>query len=402
MKRAAAVAVACVLCLAVVRAARQAPAASPQEPAQPTFRGGVVVVPVDVRVLDREGKPVTDLKESDFTVFEDGVRQTISHFSTHSFSAITTAPGTKPAVRTRATPPIQEQSARIFLIVLGRGRLQDVSNGLDAVIHLVRQRLLPQDQVAVLAWNRATDFTTDHEKIVAVLERFKKRHEGIENSLQFQLSGLAAVYGSKDIPANLQRDIEEVFRGPGAVASRQITPEPVTDPKQLADDQRRALEASMLADVAGSGVDPLARAAADNPPLPFDAYAAASAQAMQDLGNLYTGIEYLRYLEGEKHLIFVTEQGMHLPRAETENGLAARANNARVAIDTIQTGGLDAGPPPSGRGIMPPIPSTSFTAMDAFGRTVAGQAVQRAYASAGTASISGPNPANTDSQGHAR
>src|SRR5208337_3443762 len=36
---------------------------------------------VDVRVYDKSGKPVTDLKQSDFRVFEDGVQQTISGFS---------------------------------------------------------------------------------------------------------------------------------------------------------------------------------------------------------------------------------------------------------------------------------------------------------------------------------
>ena len=45
---------------------------SAQQPPPPTFRTGVTLVPVDVRVLDREGKPVTDLKQSDFTVLEDG------------------------------------------------------------------------------------------------------------------------------------------------------------------------------------------------------------------------------------------------------------------------------------------------------------------------------------------
>ena len=35
---------------------------------------------VDVRVYDKSGKPVTDLKQSDFRVTEDGVQQTISRF----------------------------------------------------------------------------------------------------------------------------------------------------------------------------------------------------------------------------------------------------------------------------------------------------------------------------------
>ena len=59
-------------------------------------------------------------------------------------------------------------------------------------MRFVRERLLPQDQVAVLAYNRATDFTTSHESIAQVLERFKQVHESIESRLFHVQSGLQA------------------------------------------------------------------------------------------------------------------------------------------------------------------------------------------------------------------
>ena len=65
----------------------------------------------------------------------------------------------------------------------------------------------------------------------------------------------------------------------------------------------------------------------------------------QDLGSIYTGIEYLRFIEGEKRLLYVSTDGLFLPRAEDDLSLAAVANDARVAIDTVQTGGLYADPP---------------------------------------------------------
>jgi hypothetical protein len=61
---------------------------------------------------------------------------------------------------------------------------------------------------------------------------------------------------------------------------------------------------------------------------------------MQDLGKLYAGIEYLRHLPGEKHLIFLSPDGLFLPRAETDQGLAATAADARVVISIIHTGGV--------------------------------------------------------------
>ena len=364
---------------AVMAGGGQSPAPAAQQPAsQPTFRSGVIIVPVDVRVLDRNGKPVTDLKKEDFTVVEDGTPQEIRHFSARGMVPMPVPADTKPAIRTKASSPLEDQSARIFLIVLGRGRLQYPSKGVDAVMNLVRHRLLPQDQVAVLAFNRATDFTTDRTRILDTLDRYRKRHEDIEAGFRHQMSGLAAIYGSRDPSDSLQREIDAIFSGPDGSRARTVVPADVPERRQAADAARRTLDTltrvELLAgerpSTVGDGFD---LAAAELVGLPFDAFVSSSVQASQDMGNLYTGIEYLRYLEGEKHIIFVTEQGFYTPRFEAEAGLAARANHARVVIDTIQTGGIDGGPTPmesrspfsvEPTPMPPPVPSPGFTAMD--------------------------------------
>jgi hypothetical protein len=73
----------------------------------------------------------------------------------------------------------------------------------------------------------------------------------------------------------------------------------------------------------------------------LDDFMANNAQTLMDLGNCYAGVEYLRHLEGEKHLLFVTEKGMYLPRVDDDAALSQAANDARVAIDTFQTGGIE-------------------------------------------------------------
>src|SRR5204863_8637142 len=100
----------------------------------------------------------------DFTIFENGVRQDIRHFSTQSYTPETPAAGSAPTPRRAVTDDIAPQNRRVFLIVLGRGRLQPPAKGVDGMLHFVRERLLPQDLVAVLAWNRATEFTTDRAR----------------------------------------------------------------------------------------------------------------------------------------------------------------------------------------------------------------------------------------------
>lgn len=306
------------------------------------IRVRVTLVPVDVRVTDAGGRPVLDLRKDDFVILEDGVRQQIDHFSQEVLTAREPAPDEKVMLRKVPTFELSSQSARTFLVVLGRGRLQGPTKGIDGLIRFVRQDLLPQDRVAILAYNRATDFTTDHEQIAQVIERFRKYHERIESTLALRFSGLAALYGSKEIPKSLQPEINRIFSpsaeqaGPG---SRQVPPGLITDAGRMADDSRRVTDAFQRIDTGSQ--NPFDRLEADSvTDLPFEDYVSLSASTLQDLRNIYTGIEYMRYIEGEKHLLFFTEEGLFLPRLDNDKSVAAMANDARVVIDTFQTGGI--------------------------------------------------------------
>lgn len=338
--------VALVLVLAAVTlAGSQAP--SPQNPQ--VFRAGTVLVPVDVRVLDRRGRSVTDLAADDFSIFENGVRQEIRHFSTQALSA---APADAAAPLRRGAAPLSAlspQNRRLFLIVLGRGRLQEPSKALDALLRFVRDRLLPQDQVAVMAWNRATDFSAEHDLAAAVIRRFRDKHEEIEMDLRLTLGGLAGLYAGRALPRQIQAKIDDVFNVPLAGA-RQVLPGASTG-KAESDSQRNAeallrkseIEIGSNAVRALGGTDArLLDLMSDVTMLGmnFDDYVALSRQTLQDVGNLYAGIDYLRFIEGEKHLIFVNEQGFLLPSADYDRDLASLAAAARVAIDTVQTGGV--------------------------------------------------------------
>lgn len=71
--------------------------------------------------------------------------------------------------------------------------------------------------------------------------------------------------------------------------------------------------------------------------------AAAKSRTESDLGNLYAGIRYLRWLDGERHLVFISPSGLFLPRLESAHSLAALASDARVTISVIHTYGTPAG-----------------------------------------------------------
>jgi VWFA-related protein len=325
------------------------PAQTPA-PQTPVFRGGATVVPVDVRVTDSKGQPITDLTQQDFTILENNVRQTIRHFSTQELVATPLPGGPQPLARTAGAPELGAQKHRVFLIVLGRGRLQEPAKGMDAVVDLVKNRLLPQDYVSVLAWNRATDFTTDHARILEVLTRFRTRHNEIEMLMRQRFSGLAAVYGDSKIPGGVQQEIDAIFKGANTPGVRELPVDSIADAARVNQDTRRAADAlqraATLANTSG-GVTTLDESAdLLGLSMSFDEFAEINAQSMQDVAKLYTGISYLRHVAGEKHLLFVSETGIFLPRTEDDRNLAALAADARVALNVLHTGGTR--PPPGG------------------------------------------------------
>ena len=324
------------VCTAVVLSAQTQ---SPQ-----VFRGGTTVIPVDVRVLDRNGKAVTDLTAADFTVFENGKPQQVDYFSANKLTPAEPDAGVSVRLNTTVSNALAPQNRRLFLIILGRGRLQEPSKGVDATLRFVRQRLLPQDQVAVMAWNRATDFTTDHQQAAEVIDRFKRDHEAIEALMLQYFSGLGGYYGNSAIPSHLQVMIDRVFGGPQSGTSRQVLPSQTLGGAEA--DARRTLDAMKRSELeafrAFGGTDVRMTDGMFDPTLQmsFEDYVILNRQTMQDVGNLYAGIDYLRYIDGEKHIVFVTEQGFQMPRADHDRDLATMAADARVALNTVQTGGV--------------------------------------------------------------
>jgi hypothetical protein len=81
--------------------------------------------------------------------------------------------------------------------------------------------------------------------------------------------------------------------------------------------------------------------ATDRPPgETFDQFIQTEIKSNQDLDKITAGVEYLRGVDGEKHLVFVTDAGIVGGSADPERDLATRASDARVAIDYVQTGGI--------------------------------------------------------------
>jgi VWFA-related protein len=266
------------------------------------------LVPVDVHVIDKTGRPITDLKASDFVVLEEGAPQDVKQFLPYSLSPDPSQAGGGLSVRkgTAAVAPTR----RVFLIALGLGRLEEPSRSITGLLQFVRTKLLPQDLVAVFAYNRALPFTTDHEKVVQALERFKKGHEQVNFELdqQFGPTTMAPLYGTRVLPKKLQAKIDELVLGPGAKPGVATAGETI--------------------DIGAFGS------------MSLDDFMVSASLTGQDQGNLMALVEYLRRFDGDKHLLFVTEKGLLWPSDENDRSLAAVASDARVSIHSVQAGGL--------------------------------------------------------------
>jgi VWFA-related protein len=96
-----------------------APPAAPVD--QPTFRARIDLVTSDVIVRDGNGQFISDLKESDFEIYEDGVKQSIvSMVLVHggrTFNAIAPPPPpTAEGIILPAKRPMNDAAGRIFII----------------------------------------------------------------------------------------------------------------------------------------------------------------------------------------------------------------------------------------------------------------------------------------------
>ncbi|MCX6539770.1 MAG: VWA domain-containing protein [Acidobacteria bacterium] len=282
--------------------------AMPQAPSASPAQAPLDLVPVNVHVVDRSGKPVTDLKQADFTVTEDGVPQQVRHFTLQALAPDTSSPDAALTLRSGMT--LGPQNRRMFVIALGLGRLEVPSGYISGLLRFVKTRLLPQDQVALFAHDRALSFTTDHQKIAEALERFKKSHEDVDFALGLELgaTGMAPLYGNRVLPRKLQTKIDAMVLGPGAKPATPTSAEAI---------EREAFGGMSL-----------------------DDFMASSATTLKDHENLMALMEYLRRFDGEKDVLFVTEKGLIWPSDENDRALASIANDARVSIHALQAGGM--------------------------------------------------------------
>lgn len=305
--------------------AAAAVAIAPQQEQRPVFRSGVDLVPVTVTVTDQQGRPVANLTQSDFRVFEDNKERPIMVFHPQQLEPGPVVEPSMAIARARGSG-LTPATSRTFVLVLGSGRIQKPTNALDGAMKFVRENLLPQDAVSVMALHRATKFTTDHRAIEEILRRYKIHHERmVWDITRFFLSTrFPGVCGGPPLPPEMLAGFErDLFEG--------VLP---------ASSTRGTLDLILGMDLA----KPTGERPWQEQPTFKDLLKAleqacvnlSDAMTMHGYFRLLAAIESLRFVDGEKHIVFL---GTGFAPRRTEL-LIARANDARVTIDFVSTMGM--------------------------------------------------------------
>lgn len=185
--------VATLLAFTIAIIARPAAQQESRLSAPPTFRGDINFVRVDAIVTDSDDRPVTDLKEADFEVREDGKTQKIEQFKFVRIER-TTDKDPKP-IRDRHDEEVEAASddVRLFAIYLGPSiKQREAERARESLIAFVRTQLYPTDMVAIVEQQTlgAISFTRDREELVsrlrlpqpAILENSASRSGAVDRS----------------------------------------------------------------------------------------------------------------------------------------------------------------------------------------------------------------------------
>ena len=205
-------------------------AETPAEPAQPplTFRVEANFVEVDAFVSDGSGKPVTDLRASDFQVVEDNQPQTVSAF------AFVNMPITRPE-RPLFSPAAIEpdvdtnigMDGRIYLFVLDDMHV-DVTRGprVKEALHRFFERNFGANDMAAVVFTggRSVDgqeFTNNPRLLLAAVDKFmgrKLRSPTLERLDEYNRQRQAGTRNAGD-PVNDPSAFERAYNARGMLDS---------------------------------------------------------------------------------------------------------------------------------------------------------------------------------------
>lgn len=139
----------------------------------PRFRTNVDLLPIDVSVIDGQGRPVLDLTADDFTVVIEGTRRRVATAEWIPLRSIEKRSAAE--VPEGYTSNENATGGRLIVLVVDQPNIGFRSTGaLVSAVGRFLDRLTPSDRVAAVGLGvgaRSTPFTGDHDRIKQALGR---------------------------------------------------------------------------------------------------------------------------------------------------------------------------------------------------------------------------------------
>lgn len=209
--------------LSVVSLNSQQPTQPPaQQPApQPVFRTTTRLIQVNVVALDKKGKPVTDLKKEDFTLFDKGKQQTISLFAMENKSERRPLPKLGPGMFSNYTGGTTSPNLTVILIDSLNTQWGDQSVARLKIIKFLEQ-IKPEDRVSLMVLGRQLkvlhSFTDDRQSLLNSLKKWGGRQEvgGVESP---ESSEMDDIFGGESGAGLMAADFKQSRRIIDSLAS---------------------------------------------------------------------------------------------------------------------------------------------------------------------------------------
>ena len=161
----------------------------------PTFRLETSVVTINVTVLDKDNKPIENLKREDFELYEDGKLQKLQAVDFQKLQsnlvppmtladrteppppAKTFNPGIEAAAKTNLLSKYQDRRLIVLLFDFSSMQPAEQARARDAAIKFLKAQMTASDSVSIMLYSSALktiqDFTSDRDLLINTIEKFR-------------------------------------------------------------------------------------------------------------------------------------------------------------------------------------------------------------------------------------
>jgi VWFA-related protein len=194
--------------------AQDPPQSSPAQGPQYGVHVTSELVLVNVVARDKKGNLVRDLKKEDFTLLEDGKRQTISTFDFENVDALATAGAAEATVSGTAldgsvlrpadkAATLNARDRRLMLLFFDFSGMEpeEIERCVEAAKKFVQTRMQPADLIALVSLSTNMridlDFTDDKTKVLTALSSYASgQGQGFDNGATGSSEGAAETSGA--------------------------------------------------------------------------------------------------------------------------------------------------------------------------------------------------------------